>query len=203
MPYSEFTLSEAVRRFALTLHEARDLFGNVAERAPSDQLAAILAENAPLALAMRTEKARSELIIAPILLEVRRASGGRVSLFSGADFNIDPAEGLNGACDFLMTRSPHQLYIESPVLAIVEAKREDVVAGMGQCAAAMIAAQRFNERDGRPLPVIYGAVTTGDIWKFLTLESNALSIDQTTYYLDRISAILGVLTSIVEGEGRD
>lgn len=202
MPYSEFTLGEVVRRFALQVDETRNLFANVSPITPGQLLTATLAETAPLALAMRTEKARSELVIAPILLEVRRLGNGNISLFSGAEFNVDPAEGLNGACDFLLTRSPHQIFIESPVCAIVEAKREDLVGGMGQCAAAMVAASRFNERDGKSLDFIYGAVTTGDVWKFLQLSGDRLFVDAATYYLNDLTSILGALLAATAGQTR-
>lgn len=146
---------------------------------------------------MRTEKARSKLLIAPILLEVRRAAGGTASLFSGADFSVDASQELNGTYDFLMTQSPRQVFIEAPILAIFEAKKEDIVGGLGQCAAAMVAAQRFNEQEGVVIPVLFGAVTTGDIWKLLTLGGNDLFLDAPTYYLDRLKAILGILHQIV------
>jgi hypothetical protein len=32
----------------------------------------------------------------------------------------------------------------------------------------MLAAQLFNEQENNPIPVIYGAVTSGNIWRFLT-----------------------------------
>jgi hypothetical protein len=197
MAYSDFTLSQVLRRFSLNLIENRDLFAPAPEVEPTEMLRITLAENAPLALAMRTEKARSELLIAPILLEVRRAAGGEVSLFSGAEFSVDSSQGLNGACDFLMTKSPRQVFIESPVLAIFEAKKEDIVGGLGQCAAAMVAAQRFNEQEGTTIPVLFGAVTTGDLWKFLVLDGNDLFLDGPTYYLDQIKTILGILNRIV------
>lgn len=197
MSYSEFTLPVAVRRFGLALDETRELFSGTDAAAPSEFLRTQLAENAPLALAMQTEKARSELLIAPILLEVRRRMEGRVSLFSGAEFDVEPGAGLNGVCDFLLTRSPHQVFIEAPVLAVVEAKREDIVSGLGRCVASMVAAQRYNEREGTPAGTVFGAVTTGDIWRFLRLDGATVSVDAATYYLDRIDAILGVLLDIV------
>ena len=90
MAYFDFTLSQAVRRLSLNLVENRNLFAPAPEAEPSEFLQATLAENAPRALAMRTEKARSELLIAPILLEVRRAADGVVSLFSGAVLALMP-----------------------------------------------------------------------------------------------------------------
>ncbi|WP_321161611.1 hypothetical protein [Lyngbya sp. CCAP 1446/10] len=57
--------------------------------------------NLPLALEINSDKARSELIIAPILVEIKKRLPERMSLFSGREFNVDPARGLSGYCDFL------------------------------------------------------------------------------------------------------
>ena len=63
----------------------------------SDLLRQTLQENVPLALDISTEKAHSEFIIAPVLLEVRRQLDHRISLFSGVEFNVNPEQGLRGA----------------------------------------------------------------------------------------------------------
>jgi hypothetical protein len=195
--YPDFTVSEAARRFLLTVDETTDIFAPVVEVAPSDLLQTQITENAPLALALQTEKARSELLITPILLEVRRRTENRIAFFSGVDFNVDPSQGLNGVCDYLLARSPEQWFVRAPVMAIVEAKNENIKGGIGQCIAAMVAAQRFNEREGEPQSDVYGAVTTGDIWKFLRLSSSLVQLDIATYYLDSLPAILGNLLRIV------
>ncbi len=49
-----------------------------------------------LALANSTEKAKSEFIIAPVLLELRRLAAGKIALFSGVEWEVDAARGLNG-----------------------------------------------------------------------------------------------------------
>jgi hypothetical protein len=197
MAYSDFTLYEVTRRFQLTIDENSDLFPSVTDSQISPLLAEILRETAPLALAIQTEKARSELIIAPILVELRKLAQHQISLFSGVDFTVDPTQGLNGACDYIITRSTEQLFISSPVLMIIEAKKENIVAGMAQCMAAMIAARIFNEREANHISTIYGAVTTGNIWKFLKLENNIAFIDRQEYYFNNLSKILGVLRYIV------
>jgi hypothetical protein len=198
MTYSDFTLPEVTRRFDLTFDEQHDVFASVPAVKPSDFLRTALAENVPLALAIQTEKARSELIIAPILVEVRKQLQRRVSLFSGVDFIVEPTLGLNGVCDYLFSRSPEQLFIRAPVAAIVEAKNENIKAGIAQCIAAMVAAQLFNEREATGIPTVYGAVTTGNLWKFLQLEHKLVRIDLPEYYIDRIDAILGILLFMVD-----
>lgn len=119
--------------------------------------------------AINTKKALSELLIASILLEVRRHLQYQISLFSGVDFNVAPEKGLAGFCDFILSRSAEQYFIASPVVTIVSAKNENIKSGLGQCVAQMMAAQMFNEQNLSEIKSIYGAVTTGQIWKFLKL----------------------------------
>src|SRR5947209_6412995 len=132
MAYDDFTLDDVKQKLGLSVREAEGIFADVPPSAPSAWLEEALRDGAPLALAVSTEKARSEWIIAPILLEVRRRRRGEVSLFSGASFNVDDARGLMGFCDWIIARSPEQLTIEAPVVAIVEAKNEDFRRGIPQ-----------------------------------------------------------------------
>ena len=197
MAYSEFTLQEVAQRFQLVIEEQHNLFATVPEVVPGDFLDAILDENVPLALALSTEKASSELMIAPVLVEVRKRARRHISLFSGVDFPVDATQGLTGVCDFLIAQSREQLFIRAPVVVIIEAKNENFKAGMGQCSATMIAAQCFNAREGTGLSSMYGAVTTGNVWKFLKLEEHTLFIDLPEYYIERVGRILGILLTMV------
>jgi len=197
MAYSEFKLKELVKQFDLTIQENQDLFANISEVESSEILKVALKENATLAVDINTEKARSELIIAPILLEVRRQLNYQIGLFSGSEFNVAPEKGLNGTCDFLMSLSAERLFISAPVITLVEAKKEDIKARFGQCAAEMLAAQLFNEEEGNQIPVIYGAVTSGTVWRFLKLEGQIVSIDAIEYYLRDVGKILGILLSAI------
>jgi len=197
MAYAEFSLSDATKGLGLVRQEDADLFSAAPEVVPSAWLRAILDETVPLALAIHTEKARSELIVMPILVELRRLFEHRLGLFSGVSFDVDQARGLNGVCDYLVTRGPEQLVIEAPVLAVVEAKNDNVKGGLGQCIAEMVAARTFNEREGTGITTVYGAVTTGSIWKFLRLSGATVWIDAPEYYLERVGKILGILTSVL------
>ena len=193
MSYSEFTLERVVKTFNLTLSEQVNLFVDIPEVECSSFLLQTLEYNVPLALAISTEKARSELIIAPILLELRRQLQDQISLFSGTEFNVAPELGLNGTCDFLISREREILFVRSPVVTLVEAKKENINSGLGQCIAEMIAAQLFNEREGNQIQSIYGVVTSGNIWKFLKLNQQVISIDLVEYYLRDLTKIMGIL----------
>lgn len=196
MAYSDFDLRTARERFGLTLDENSDLFAAVPEADVPPQLRQSLDEWAPAALAMNTEKARSEMIIAPVLMEAVRLSGHRLSLFSGIAFDVDRERGLTGTCDFILSRSPERFYLQQPVVAVLEAKREDIPGGLGQCVAMLVAAREYNERDGGTAGPVYGAVTTGNIWRFLRLDGAVVAIDRPEYYLHQLGKILAILRAM-------
>jgi hypothetical protein len=148
-------------------------------------------------VATGSEKARSEMIITPVLLEVRKILQQNISLFSGEDFTVDYESGLNGICDYLISRSPEMLEIEAPAVAVVEAKKADLKTGIGQCVAEMVAMQKFNEAKGKPISVIYGSVSNGTQWRFLKLEEKIVSIDLNDYALPPVDEILGMLVWMV------
>ena len=142
MPYSEFTtITKASEAFGLTTVEGRQFVPEIELIKPSAQLVGYLSEVLPLAIATGSEKARSELIITPILLEVWRILEKQIGIFSGEDFDVDSSVGLNGRCDFLLSRSPKLIEIDAPAVVIVEAKKADLRTGIGQCVAEMVAAR--------------------------------------------------------------
>ncbi len=197
MPYSDFTLRGVLDHFHLTLTDVPDLFADVSEVEPSEFLQSLLREFLPLALAINTEKARSEFVIAPVLADLRRQMNHRISVFSGIEFNVDPGEGLAGYCDFILSASPAQQYLRSPVVTIVEAKNENLKGGLGQCIASTVAAERFNQREGSPRPVLYGAVTTGSLWRFLQLQGLVVSLDEQEYHIRQPAKLIGILMHIL------
>lgn len=197
MSYSNFTLESVVTKFELQKTESIGLFSEIEPITPSDYLTIGLAKKVPLAAAIGTEKARSELIVADILVELCEKFDYRISFFSGIDFNVDFENDLTGVCDFLISLSPGQLFLEEPVIALVEAKNTDMKLGLGQCVAEMIAAQRFNQEKGNDIPCIYGATTTGVDWQFLKLEEKNLQIDIAIYPIQQSDKILGILSGMV------
>ena len=197
MSYSEFTLRKAKRDFDLTTVEAGRFLPQTEPIDPSLYLTESLIEGLPLATATGSGKARSELIISPILVEVRKILQRQVSLFSGEDFTVEPELGLSGVCDFLISRSREQILIEAPAVVIVEAKKADLKIGLGQCAAEMVAAQKFNEINNIPIATIYGSVSSGTVWRFLKLESKTLTIDLNDYPVPPVEPLLGMLVWMV------
>ncbi len=197
MAYNNFTLNMLMQQFGLHILTASNAFTEATPIVPSVLLQETLTKFLPLALTVSTEKSRSEFIIAPVLAEVWLQFAGRVSLFSGVDFTVDAAVGLAGVCDYLFSLSPLQLVVQAPVLAIVEAKNDNLKSGLAQCMAEMLAAQKFNARGGTETPVLYGVVTTGSAWKFLRLSGVEVVIDETEYHIEQLETILGILVFMI------
>jgi hypothetical protein len=101
-----------------------------------------------------------------------------------------------GFCDYIMSGSAEQLYLDIPIVTIVEAKNENINSGLGQCIAEMVAAAIYNEREGVELPCMYGAVTTGDEWKFVKLVGQVVYVDMDFYYMSEIRKIVAILVQM-------
>lgn len=196
MSYSNFDLKKIKTEFKLEIVETEDLFSMVQEVEISGFLSEILKQNVPLALAIGTEKASSELIIINIFLELKKQL--HIGFFSGIEFTVDQEKGLNGFCDFILTRSSEQLFVEAPIVTVVEAKNERIVSGLGQCIAEMIAAKLYNDKEDKAISSVFGAVTTGHAWKFLKLRGNTAYIDIEDYYIKNPRKIIGIFTHMVK-----
>ena len=193
MAYSDFTVGKVKQAFDIKTLEGKRFLPDLPPVEPSQSLVEFLAEAFPLASLLKSEKAKSELLISPVLLEVRKLLDRQVSLFSGEEFVVDTEAGLSGVCDFLISQSTEQLEIESPVVVLVEAKKADLNVGMGQCMAEMIAAQRFNQQMKQPLNTIYGCISSGILWRFLKLEGQTITIDVEDRLLNPLNQLLGIL----------
>ena len=196
MAYSDFTIDKLKTEFNLTIVEKNDIIKSEPIN-PSNWLHETLRRFTPLASVINTEKARSEFIIAPILGELKEIYP-EISLFSGTEFNVDLAKGLNGHCDFLISQSAEQLSIEAPVVLLV--KKENLNTATPQCLAEMLAAQMFNRTKGNQIKTIFGVVTTGSVWRFLKLEDNVATIDLNEVYLTPLDKLFGLLSATLKND---
>jgi hypothetical protein len=206
MAYSDFTLEMVLEQFNLTIRETRSLIQSQPVQ-PTELLVAILEREMPWAIAVGSEIARYSGIIAQVLLEVREMKQQQISVFAGKEFNVDPERKLNGYCDFLISLSPIQSVIQAPVVVIAVdalcaaslrvAKRGILENGLGQCAAAMVAAQQFNQTHNLAISSVYGCVTNGSSWKFLKLSGTELVVDITEYDITPIDRLLGILLATI------
>ncbi|OQY48298.1 MAG: hypothetical protein B6242_02765 [Anaerolineaceae bacterium 4572_78] len=196
--YSLFTLEDVKYYFQIVIDTNTTLFPNIESVSISEHLKISLDKFVPLAKAIDTEKARSEWIVAPVLSELWDITKHRISLFSGIDFNVDAKHGLKGRCDFIVSLSLDQLLLQTPVITIVEAKKDNIKGGYGQCISTMVAAQRFNNKASCDIKSIYGIVTTGTNWQFLKLEGKLAYIDTVEYHITTPDKILGVLSHVIK-----
>lgn len=199
MSYSDFTLEDLKQKLGLQFIQDRQLFPCPPEHPISEGLRQNLTLYKPLALAIDTEKARSEYIIAPLLGELKMQHRQQISLFSGIEFNVDKAQGLAGRCDYILSHSADQYLLTAPVVMLVEAKNDNIKSGIPQCGAEMVAAQLFNAQQQHPQEVVYGCVSTGTNWKFLQLRQHDLWLDLDEYYIDAPETVMGILMMMCLG----
>ena len=198
MAYSKFTIDILLDRFGIQLQNRVGLFAGAPSVSIRPWLKETLEQNLPLASAIRTEKARSELIVMPVLLEVWNHFDRKISLFSGLDFPVDRKLGLDGFCDYLIGLSSEQVVVRAPVVALVETKKDDPNEGLAQCIAEMVGAQHFNQKQNETLSTIYGVATSGTAWRFLKLTESVVEMDMSDYYISDVEKIIGILCYMVQ-----
>ncbi len=194
MAYADFSLERVQETFGLSV-VLRPLFADVQPVNPTPWLLETLRRGQ--SLAAQSEKARGELIVMPILLTSRELLSDAFVIYSGTPLNVDPDLGLRGECDYILSRSPTIFVFQGPLMVIVEAKKNDIEVGLGQCAAQLVAARMFNERHRTPISKLYGCVTTGETWQFVEMEEKQLFIDTQRYFINDLARILGILTKIM------
>lgn len=197
MSYSDFTIEMLKEQFEIEIIEDCNLFSQTSVVPVPELLTQLLQRYVPLAITISTEKARSELIIAPILVEFKLQFKEQISFFSGIEFNIDKDKGLNGRCDYIFSKSKEQLALNAPILMMVEAKNDRITGGIPQCIAEMIAARIFNEQKRQHIETIYGTVTTGSLWRFLKLIDNTVYVDIIEYPLQQLDKMMGIFAEII------
>jgi hypothetical protein len=186
---------ERVEKVLGVTAQPADLFSNLTSLPVPAWLREVLARG--LDLALLSEKARSEFIVSPILLASRELSHNTIAIYSGQRLDVSPEQGLVGECDFILAASPPVPLIRAPLATIVEAKKNDIEGGLGQCVAQMVAARLFNEQEGHPLEHVFGCVTTGETWQFLRLNGKTIGIDRTRYYIDNVGLVLAVWQAVI------
>ena len=194
MAYTDFSLNDLRTKFNIK-NQVKTLFQDVTPLAISESLQDSL--HLATLLPIRSKKAKSELIVMPILIELMKKNKRFFTIYSGDTLVADKANGLMGECDFLLTKNTGSFDINTPIISIVEAKKNDIESGINQCAAQLYGAKIFNEDAGTKLDKIYGCVTTADNWKFMLLENNIIKIDKNIYYKSEVDKILGIFQTII------
>ena len=196
MDYRDFSLASLREQFGITNH-VDHLFDQVSSPlAESDKLRQDL-QIASL-LPARSEKAKSELIVMPILIELMTQNQDFFTIYSGETLTADPERGLTGECDFILAHNTGTFDIDVPMMMVVEAKKHDMDIGVPQCAAQMIGVRLFNQNRGEPINTVYGCVTTADNWLFMRLVQDQITVDYRKYYLSDLNKLLGVFQRVID-----
>lgn len=195
MAYGDFSLDEIEMKFGVK-NRIEPIFAQLTPVSPSVNLLEAL-ENAA-ELPVRSEKARSESIVYPILLEMRKRNHKFFTIYSGDNLDIDKEKGLVGQCDFILAKDIKTFNLNYPIIQIVEAKRNDLEVGVPQCAAQLIGAKIFNQRKKIEIERIYGCVTTGQEWLFMYLEDDEIIVDNKMYFLVEIEELLGAFQQMLD-----
>jgi hypothetical protein len=173
--------------------EERLLFEDCAVVEPSAILVGILQRARRARLA--NERARAYRLIDPVLAELETFYDGKISTIPDMYLEVKDVEGLSGNPDFVISAGALNKVV--PLVAIVEAKKDDVDPGLPQCAAELYAAYLL---DKGGLRRVYGCVTTGGDWKFLYFDGNEkrVVVDRNIYYITELPRLLGVFRRIVD-----
>lgn len=117
-----------------------------------------------------SEIARRECLIFPVLKTVCR----ELKIPLKIEYPVRVSAWLRGSFDYFLPMSSN--------LLVIEAKNADLARGFTQLAVELIALDQWVESEAA---VLYGAVTTGDTWKFGTFDRAARRVDKdiNTYSL--------------------
>ena len=138
-------------------------------------------------VSLNNETARRETLVSPLLLEIITYCQCQMKI----EYAVNVNNWLKGNLDYLL-RS-HQS------LLVTEAKNDDLSRGFTQLAVELIALSEIEENKS----IFYGAVTTGEIWRFGKLDRQQKQITQDMTLLripDDIEEIGHILVGILQME---
>lgn len=130
-----------------------------------------------------SEDARKQAIIAPILLEVCEIAQTQLNI----EYPINVSDQLKGSLDYYIDKGQS--------LLVIEAKQADLSRGFIQLAVELIALDQWINSDN---PILYGAVTTGEDWRFATYSRQEKRITED-FKLYRVPEELTLLIKILVG----
>ena len=195
MLYTDFSSRKLATDFGIQF-KADTFFENCLPIEPSAWLVETLRKGRKAGFS--SEKSRSERLVNPLLLEMSERNDNSFTIYSGEILEADSTKGLNGECDFLLSHSGIIEFVTAPIFCITEAKKQNLERGIIQCAAQLVGANLFNEKEGKPVNTIYGCSTTGVEWVFLKLSDNVITIDRNRYYITELPKLIGALQCIID-----
>ena len=139
---------------------------------------------------LASETSRCENIIYPILRDVYKNYVEHLALWSHRAISYDSL--LSGVPDYIVsTKSPlGKTVLGTPIIIVVEAKRNDFIQGWGQCLAELVAVQKLNGDSVKP---VYGIVTDGELWQFGKLTDAVFTRDKTRLTISELGQVFGAI----------
>jgi hypothetical protein len=108
------------------------------------------------------------------------------------EYNLSVNQWLKGNLDYYIETS------DTKNILVIEAKQSDLTRGFTQLAAELAALDLRSTTQGE---ILYGTVTTGDLWRFGQLDRMAKVItEDTTFYRvpNDLSQILDILAGVLQ-----
>ena len=192
MAFSDFkTIPEVLEKFRIK-YTVKD-FLQIEEIPPSEQFLQDFEFCLQYIDVFASEAARCEAIIFPILKEIYKPYAEDYALWIKKAIFYD--EILSGTPDYLIsTRSELGIpVVGTPLIILVEAKKNDFDQGWGQCIAEIIAAQKINMDTDFP---VYGMVSDGNLWEFGRLIGDAFTRNRTSVTMDNLPILFGAIHAI-------
>ena len=192
MAFSDFkTISEVQEKFEIK-YASNDIL-HVEAKNPSEQFLQELEFSRQYIDIFASEGSRCEVVIFPILREVYKDYAEHYGLWVKKSIIYD--ETLSGTPDYLIaTRSELGMtVVGTPLVVLVEAKKNDFEQGWGQCLAELVAAQKINDDSDFP---VYGVVTDGKLWEFGQLVGDTFIQNRTSFTIDNLPILFGAMNSV-------
>lgn len=147
-----------------------------------------------------SEAARSELIISPLLREVYKRHTDKYAFWIQKTITFDDV--LSGTPDYIFSKKSAlgKTVLESPIVIVVEAKKNDFEQGWGQCLAELVASKKINKSELKP---VYGVVTDGNLWQFGRLAGHTFTKNERNYTIDNVQELYGALEFIADVVARE
>ena len=192
MAFSDFkTISEVQEKFRIMY--AEDDFVKAEPSSPSAEFLRDFEFTREHINVFASEASRCEAIIFPVLKESYKAYANQYALWIKKSITYDDI--LSGTPDyFISTRSElGKTVVGTPLILLVEAKKNDFEQGWGQCLAELVAAQKINDDAGFP---VYGIVTDGTLWQFGRLIGDTFTQNKTDFALANLPMLFGAVDSV-------
>lgn len=193
MAFSDFkTIPEVQERFGIRYSE-NDFFLVEETLSPSEQFLQEFEFTSQHINIFGSEAARCEAVIFPVLREVYKGYADRYALWIKESIAYD--ETLSGTPDYLISTKSElgKLIVGTPLIILVEAKKNDFEIGWGQCLAELVAAQKINDDPTFP---VYGIVTDGTLWEFGRLIGDTFTRNRTNFILANLPVLFGAVNSV-------